>query len=116
MTTEQREIVGMVRDFVEREILPVAHDLDHDDTYPDRIVAQMKQLGFFALPSRAYGAPVSTTRPTRWCARRSRGLVSITGIINTHFIVSFLIDNFGTTSRSSAPPRMATANSTAVSR
>ena len=31
LTTEQREIVGMVRDFVEREIIPVAHDLEHDD-------------------------------------------------------------------------------------
>ena len=36
MTTEQREIVVMVREFVEREIIPVANDLDHDDTYPTR--------------------------------------------------------------------------------
>ena len=42
MSTEQREIVGMVRDFVEREIIPVAHQLEHDDVYPDDIVRQMK--------------------------------------------------------------------------
>ncbi|MFN2582328.1 MAG: acyl-CoA dehydrogenase family protein, partial [Candidatus Dormibacteria bacterium] len=49
MTTEQREITGMVREFVEREILPVVQKLDHDDTYPEEIVRHMKDLGFFGF-------------------------------------------------------------------
>jgi alkylation response protein AidB-like acyl-CoA dehydrogenase len=98
MTTEQREIVAMVRDFVEREIIPVAHELDHDDTYPEGIVAQMKQLGFFgfAIPEAYGGTGLDYATYAMVCEEIARGWMSITGIINTHFIVSFLIDNFGT--------------------
>jgi len=98
MTTEQREIVGMVRDFVEREIIPVAHDLEHDDTYPDKIVAHMKELGFFgfAVPEEYGGAGLDYATYAMVCEEIARGWMSITGVINTHFIVSFLIEKFGT--------------------
>jgi alkylation response protein AidB-like acyl-CoA dehydrogenase len=98
MTTEQREIVGMVRDFVEREIIPVAHDLEHDDIYPDKIVAQMKELGFFgfAISEEYGGTGLDYATYAMVCEEIARGWMSITGIINTHFIVSFLIENFGT--------------------
>jgi alkylation response protein AidB-like acyl-CoA dehydrogenase len=111
LTTEQREIVGMVRDFVEREIIPVAHDLEHDDTYPDKIVAQMKQLGFFgfAVPEKYGGAGLDYATYAMVCEEIARGWMSITGIINTHFIVSFLIEKFGTDEqRQRFLPRMAT--------
>jgi alkylation response protein AidB-like acyl-CoA dehydrogenase len=111
LTTEQREIVGMVRDFVEREIIPVAHDLEHDDTYPERIVAQMKQLGFFgfAVPEAYGGAGLDYATYAMVCEEIARGWMSITGIINTHFIVSFLIEKFGTDEqRRRFLPRMAT--------
>src|SRR5580692_11385146 len=111
MTTEQREIVGMVRDFVEREIIPVAHELDHDDTYPEGIVAQMKQLGFFgfAIPEAYGGTGLDYATYAMVCEEIARGWMSITGIINTHFIVSFLIENFGTDEQKQRfLPRMAT--------
>ena len=111
MTTEQREIVGMVRDFVEREIIPVAHDLDHDDVYPDRIVAQMKQLGFFgfAIGEEYGGTGLDYATYAMVCEEIARGWMSITGIINTHFIVAFLIENFGTDEQKQRfLPRMAT--------
>ena len=111
MTTEQREIVGMVRDFVEREIIPVAHQLDHDDVYPDGIVKQMKQLGFFGFAiSEAYGgAGLDYATYAMVCEEIARGWMSITGIINTHFIVSYLIEQFGTDEQKQRfLPRMAT--------
>ncbi len=111
VTTEQREIVGMVRDFVEREIIPVAHDLDHDDTYPEKIVAHMKELGFFgfAIPEEYGGAGLDYATYAMVCEEIARGWMSITGIINTHFIVSFLIENFGTDDQKQRfLPRMAT--------
>jgi len=111
VTTEQREIVGMVRDFVEREIIPAAHDLDHDDTYPEKIVAHMKQLGFFgfAIPEEYGGAGLDYATYAMVCEEIARGWMSITGIINTHFIVSFLIENFGTDEQKQRfLPRMAT--------
>jgi alkylation response protein AidB-like acyl-CoA dehydrogenase len=98
MTTEQREVVGMVRDFVEREIIPVAHQLDHDDVYPEGIVRQMKELGFFGFAiSEGYGgAGLDYSTYAMVCEEIARGWMSITGIINTHFIVSYLIEQFGT--------------------
>ena len=98
ISTEQREIVGMVRDFVEREIIPQAQQLDHDDEYPQQIVAKMKQLGFFgfAIPEEYGGSGLSYETYAMCCEEIARGWMSITGIINTHFIVSFLIEKYGT--------------------
>ena len=98
LTTEQREIVAMVRDFVEREIIPVAHDLEHDDIYPEDIVRKMKELGFFgfAISEQWGGAGLSYETYARVCEEIARGWMSITGVINTHFLVSYLIETFGT--------------------
>jgi len=96
--TEQREIVAMVRDFVEREIIPVAQKLDHDDEYPTEIVAKMKELGFFgfAIPEEYGGTGLDYETYAMCCEEIARGWMSITGVINTHFIVSYLIDTYGT--------------------
>jgi alkylation response protein AidB-like acyl-CoA dehydrogenase len=111
ITTEQREIVGMVREFVEREILPVAHELDHDDTYPEDIVKRMKELGFFgfAIPEEFGGAGLDYSTYAMVCEQIARGWMSITGIINTHFIVSFLVEKYGTDEQKQRfLPKMAT--------
>ena len=96
--TEQREIVGMVRDFVEKEIIPVAHDLEHDDVYPEQIVRKMKELGFFgfAIPEEYGGAGLDMETYAMVCEEIARGWMSITGVINTHFIVAYLLEHFGT--------------------
>ena len=98
LTTEQREIVGMVRDFVEREIIPVAQQLDHDDEYPEQIVRHMKELGFFgfAISEEYGGSGLDYETYAMCCEEIARGWMSITGVINTHFIVSFLLEKFGT--------------------
>lgn len=95
---EQREIVSLVRDFVEREIIPVAQRLDHDDEYPTEIVAKMKQLGFFgfAIAEDYGGSGLDFETYAMCCEEIARGWMSITGVINTHFIVSYLIEQFGT--------------------
>lgn len=98
VSAEQREVVAMVREFVEREIIPVAQRLDHDDEYPEAIVRQMKQLGFFgfAIPEAYGGSGLSYETYAMCCEEIARGWMSITGVINTHFIVSYLIQEFGT--------------------
>jgi alkylation response protein AidB-like acyl-CoA dehydrogenase len=95
---EQREIVALVRDFVEREILPAVHQLEHDDEYPTQIVAKMKELGFFgfAIPEEYGGTGLDYETYAMCCEEIARGWMSITGVINTHFIVSYLIDTYGT--------------------
>ena len=98
LKTEQREIVGLVRDFVVREIIPVAQQLDHDDEYPTHIVAKMKELGFFgfAIAEEYGGTGLDVETYAMCCEEIARGWMSITGVINTHFIVSYLIEQYGT--------------------
>jgi len=98
LTQEQRDIVALVRDFVEKEIIPVEHDLEHDDVYPDEIVRKMKELGFFgfAISEEWGGAGLNYETYAVVCEEIARGWMSITGVINTHFLVAYLIENFGT--------------------
>lgn len=98
LPAEKQEIVNWVREFVEKEILPVAHDLEHDDVYPEDIVKQMKELGFFgfAIPEEHGGGGLDMETYAAICEEIARGWMSITGVINTHFIVAYLIEHFGT--------------------
>jgi alkylation response protein AidB-like acyl-CoA dehydrogenase len=98
LTQEQRDIVALVRDFVEKEIIPVEHDLEHDDVYPDEIVRKMKELGFFgfAISEEWGGAGLNYETYAMVCEEIARGWMSVTGVINTHFLVAYLIENFGT--------------------
>ncbi|GAC1340444.1 MAG: acyl-CoA dehydrogenase family protein [Candidatus Dormibacteria bacterium] len=98
LTDEQREIVAMVREFVEREIIPVAQRLEHDDEFPQAIVDKMRELGFFgfAISEEYGGAGLNFETYALVCEEIARGWMSVTGIINTHFIVSYLLENFGT--------------------
>ena len=98
LTQEQRDIVAMVRDFVEKEIIPVEHDLEHDDVYPDEIVRHMKELGFFgfAIAEKWGGAGLNYETYAMCCEEIARGWMSITGVINTHFLVAYLIETYGT--------------------
>lgn len=69
----QREILSTVRDFVDKEIIPVATQLEHRDEYPTEIVEGLKELGLFGLMiPEEYGVWVSRCSPTHCAWRRSR--------------------------------------------
>jgi alkylation response protein AidB-like acyl-CoA dehydrogenase len=111
LTDVQEDILGTVREFVEAEILPVATELDHSDTYPDRIVAGLKKLGVFGLTiDQRYGGLGESLLTYALVAEEiARGWMSISGVINTHFIVAYLIGKHGTDEQKSAfLPAMAT--------
>jgi alkylation response protein AidB-like acyl-CoA dehydrogenase len=111
LTDVQRDILGAVREFVDAEIIPVASDLDHSDTYPDRIVAGLRDLGVFGLTiEEAYGGLGESLLTYALVAEEiARGWMSISGIINTHFIVAYLIGRHGTAEqKTSFLPKMAT--------
>ena len=64
--TERREIVATVREFVEKDVVPVASELEHADEYPTPLVAQMKALGLFGVTIPAeYGGLGLDLLPTR---------------------------------------------------
>ena len=97
-TDEQQAITEMVRQFVDNEILPVAEEYDHEDKFPEPIVEQMKELGLFGvtIPEEYGGMGLDLTTYAMIVEELSRGWISISGVVNTHFIGSYLLMKFGT--------------------
>jgi alkylation response protein AidB-like acyl-CoA dehydrogenase len=111
LTEIQQEILATVRDFVDKEIIPVATELEHADTYPAQIVEGMKKLGLFGLtiPEQFGGLGESLLTYALVVEEISRGWMSVSGIVNTHFIVAHMIAQHGTPGqREHFLPRMAT--------
>ncbi|MPZ97321.1 MAG: acyl-CoA dehydrogenase [Propionibacteriales bacterium] len=98
LTDIQSEILRTVRDFVDNEILPVANQLEHADEYPTKIVEQMKELGLFGLtiPEEYGGLGESLLTYALVVEEIARGWMSVSGIINTHFIVAYMLVQHGT--------------------
>ncbi|MEA2440990.1 MAG: hypothetical protein QOH76_2414 [Thermoleophilaceae bacterium] len=97
-TDEQRAITEMVRQFVDEQVLPIAEEHDHEDSFPDAVVDQMKELGLFGvtIPEEYGGMGLDLTTYAMIVEELSRGWISISGIVNTHFIGSYLLMKFGT--------------------
>lgn len=98
LTEFQAEIISTVRHFVDREIIPNAQELEHADTYPQAIVDQMREMGLFGLmiPTEYGGLGESLLTYALCVEELARGWMSISGVINTHFIVAYLIRQHGT--------------------
>ncbi|KAK1183058.1 acyl-CoA dehydrogenase family protein [Streptomyces sp. NBS 14/10] len=98
LTDVQQEILATVRDFVDKEILPVATELEHRDEYPAQIVEGLKELGVFGLMiPEEYGGLGESLLTYALCVEEiARGWMSVSGIINTHFIVAYMLKQHGT--------------------
>jgi alkylation response protein AidB-like acyl-CoA dehydrogenase len=110
-TDEQRAICEMVRQFADEQILPNAEHYDHEDEFPEPIVEQMKELGLFGvtIPEEYGGMGLDLTTYAMIVEELSRGWISISGIVNTHFIGSYLLMKFGTDEqKQNYLPKMAT--------
>jgi len=111
LTDVQQEILDAVRAFVDAEIIPVANELEHADEYPTKIVEQMKEMGIFGLmiPDEYGGLGESLLTYALVVEEIARGWMSISGIINTHFIVAYMLLQHGTAQQKDTfLPRMAT--------
>ena len=98
LTEFQTEIIATVRRFVDREIIPNASDLEHADAYPQAIVDQMREMGLFGLmiPTEYGGLGESLLTYALCVEELARGWMSVSGVINTHFIVAYMIRQHGT--------------------
>jgi isovaleryl-CoA dehydrogenase len=111
LNEEEQAVVETVRAFVDRDVRPVARELDHTNTYPERLIEQMKQLGIFglAIPEPWGEVKVSTTCYALVTEELSRGWMSLAGAMGGHTVVAKLILDHGTQEQKDAYlPRMAT--------
>jgi butyryl-CoA dehydrogenase len=113
LSDTQREILATVRGFVEKEILPHATELEHADEYPTAIVDGMKAMGLFGLmiPEEYGGLGESLLTYALVVEEIARGWMSVSGVINTHFIVAYLLRQHGTEEQKQRLlPKMATGD------
>src|SRR3954465_9439094 len=98
LTDVQTEILATVRSFVDKEIIPNAQALEHADEYPTEIVEGLKELGIFGLmiPEEYDGLGESLLTYALVVEEIARGWMSVSGIVNTHFIVAYMLMQHGT--------------------
>jgi alkylation response protein AidB-like acyl-CoA dehydrogenase len=111
LTEVQTEMVDTVRQFVDKEVIPHAQALEHADEYPQAIVDAMCEMGLFGLMiPEEYGGLGESLLTYALCVEElARGWMSVSGVINTHFIVAYMIRQHGTDEQQQRfLPRMAT--------
>lgn len=111
LTEDQTEILKAVRTFVDEQIIPVATELEHADEYPQEIVDGLKELGIFGLtiPEEYDGLGESLLTYALCVEEIARGWMSVSGVINTHFIVAYMLMKHGTEEQKKKYlPKMAT--------
>jgi alkylation response protein AidB-like acyl-CoA dehydrogenase len=111
VSDDEAMILDSVDRFLETEVRPVAHDLEAKDEYPADIVEQMKELGLFGciIDPEYGGLGLSTTTYAKIIERMASVWMSVSGIINSHLIMSMAVQRFGTEEQKRAYlPRFAT--------
>ncbi|AOR30140.1 acyl-CoA dehydrogenase [Streptomyces fodineus] len=110
LSEDEQFVVRTVRDFVDKEVKPVARELEHTDTYPAALIERMKQLGVFglAIPEEYGGTPVSAPCYVLITEELARGWMSLAGAMGGHTVVARLLLHFGTEEQKQrCLPRMA---------
>ena len=111
ITEDQKAIIEMVHQFVDEQIIPNAEEFDHEDKFPEAIVEQMKELGLFGVTiDEEYGGMgLDLSTYELIVEELSRGWISISGVVNTHFIGVYLLQQFGSEEQKQKYlPKMAT--------
>jgi alkylation response protein AidB-like acyl-CoA dehydrogenase len=98
LTDDEQTIVATVRRFVDREVQPVVHELEHSNAYPEALIEQMKELGVYGLvvPESYGGLQVSTACFAAVTEELARGWMSLAGAMGGHSVVVSLLARFGT--------------------
>jgi alkylation response protein AidB-like acyl-CoA dehydrogenase len=111
MNTEERAIVQVVREFVDSDVRPVVRELEHANTYPEKLIEQMKELGIYGLAVPEPWGEVAVSMPcyALVTAELARGWMSLAGAMGGHTVVAKLLVAFGTKEQQDRYlPRMAT--------
>src|SRR5258708_36065483 len=115
LDNEKEALVDEVRSFVEREVLPIAHAMEHADQYPETLVEKLKHLGIFSatIPEAYGGLGLDFSTYARIIEQLARGWMSPAGIVNTHIPVAYMITTYCSEGqRPHFPPVIATRGQT----
>jgi alkylation response protein AidB-like acyl-CoA dehydrogenase len=111
LSPEEQAVVETVAEFVDKKVRPVVRDLEHSDTYPERLIEQMKEMGIYglAIPEDWGGTRVSMPCYAMVTAELARGWMSLAGAMGGHTVVAKLLVAFGTKEQQDRYlPKMAT--------
>ena len=109
---QERMILDSIDRWLKRDVAPHVWQLEHDDTYPEEMVAQMREMGLFGatIPEEFGGLGLRPSTYAKVIERMSTVWMSLTGIINSHLIMAFIVQRTGTEEQKRALlPRFATA-------
>lgn len=95
---EREEILAAIRSFVDRDVIPHASRLDHADEFPEELVATMREMGLFGvmIPEEFGGLGLDLVTYALIIKELSRGWMSLSGVLNSHFMAAWMINQFGT--------------------
>ncbi len=95
---ERQMMIAEVRHFVEREVMPVTHDLEQHDTYPVELIEKLRAMGIFAatIAEEYGGLSLDFATYVQIVEALARGWMSLSGIVNTHVLVAYMIQTYGT--------------------
>jgi alkylation response protein AidB-like acyl-CoA dehydrogenase len=98
LDAERQAVVEEFRLFVDREVIPVAHDLEKNDTYPVELIDKLRAIGVFGatIPEAYGGSGFDLLTYVQIIEQLSRGWMSLAGIVNTHILVAYMIATYGT--------------------
>ena len=108
---EELRIIEAVATWVDREVKPCVRELEHDDSYPEQLIEQMKELGVFGLlvPAAFGGVDVSVRCFAAVTEELARGWMSLAGAMGGHSVVVNELRRYGTVEQQETYlPRLAT--------
>jgi alkylation response protein AidB-like acyl-CoA dehydrogenase len=111
LTAEQQDMLALIRQFVDNDVAPHASEFDHRDEFPTVMVETLKEMGLFGItiPEEYGGLGLDLETYAMVIKELSRGWISLSGVVNTHFMAAWMIQNFGTEEQKQYfLPRMAT--------
>jgi alkylation response protein AidB-like acyl-CoA dehydrogenase len=98
LDADNNMLIDEIRRFVEREVLPVARELEHGDVYPVELIDKLRQMGVFSatIPEDYGGLGLDFATYTHIVEELARGWMSLAGVVNTHVLVAYMITAYGT--------------------
>ncbi|MGI5156325.1 acyl-CoA dehydrogenase family protein [Microbispora sp. CA-102843] len=98
LNEEQRLFRQTLREFVDKEIVPVASEWERTGRYPEEIVRRFAQLGLFGLtiPEEYGGLDLDRVSFALVFEEIARGWMGVAGVLGSHSLSTWMIAKYGT--------------------